>query len=170
MGTGAMGKASPKARGAVVTVALAAGFLLAACGSDEDSPPPPETVASLPAPTANRLAVRSERIADQLDSGDVCGAAHSADELDGAVASADVPAEIRTELEAATEQLVNTVNCPPPPEPKKPKKEKDDEGEEHGNDGDFGDGPPGQDGELPPGLEKQLEEMRDQYEDAELQP
>jgi hypothetical protein len=154
--------------GVVVTVALAAGFWLAACGSDEDSPPPPKTVASLPAPTADRLAVRSERIADQIDSGDVCGAAHSADELDVAVAEADVPAELRTELEAATEQLVNSVNCPPPPEPKKPKKGKGDEGEEHGNDEDSGDGPPEQGGDLPPGLEKKLEEMREQYEEAEL--
>jgi hypothetical protein len=163
MGTGAMGNSSPKAMGAVVTVALAAGFALAACGSDED-PPAPKTVASLPAPTADRLAVRSERIADQLDSGDVCGAAHSADELDGAVTEADVPAELRSELEAATEQLVNTVNCPPPPEPEKPKKPKKDEGEEdqdHGHDGDSGSGPPGPDGDQPPGQGKK-------YEDAEL--
>jgi hypothetical protein len=165
-----MGNASPKAMGAVVAVALAAGLSLAACGSDEDSPPPPKTVASLPAPTADRLAVRSERIADQLDSGDVCGAAHSADELDGAVAEADVPAELRTELEAATEQLVNSVNCPPPPEPPK-KKEKGDKDGEHGEEEDSGDGRPGPDGgDLPPGLEKKLEEMRDQYEDAELIP
>jgi hypothetical protein len=159
MGTGAMGNPSPKAMGAVATVALAAGFSLAACGSDQD-PSPPKTVASLPAPTADRLAARSERIADQLDSGDLCGAAHSADELDGAVAEADVPAQLRSELEAATEQLVNSVNCPPPPEPKKDEK-KEKKKDEHGQDEDSDTGPPGQDGDLPPGQEKK-------YKDEEL--
>jgi hypothetical protein len=152
----------PKAMGAVVTVALAAGFSLAACGSDEN--PPPKTVPALPAPTADRLAEQSERIADQLDSGDICGAARSADELDGAVAEADVPAELRSELEAATEQLVNSVNCPPPPEPEKDEKkdeEKEKKEDEHGQDEDPGSGPPGPDGDLPPGQEKK-------YEDAEL--
>jgi hypothetical protein len=158
-----MGNSSPKAMGAVATVALAAGFSLAACGSDQD-PSPPKTVASLPAPTADRLAARSERIADQLDSGDLCGAAHSADELDGAVAEADLPSELRSELEAATEQLVNSVNCPPPPEPepkKKPKKQDEEkEGDDHGKEN-SGDGPSGPGGDLPHGQEKK-------YKDAEL--
>jgi hypothetical protein len=159
MGTGAMGNSSPKAMGAVATVALAAGFSLAACGSDQD-PSPPKTVASLPAPTADRLAARSERIADQLDSGDLCGAAHSADELDGAVAEADVPSELRSELEAATEQLVNSVNCPPPPEPKKDKKGEKKE-DVRGKEKDSGNGPSEPGGDLPPGQEKK-------YKDAEL--
>lgn len=156
-----MGIPSPKAMGAVATVALAAGLSLAACGSDQ-APPPSKTVAALPAATANRLAGQSERIADQLDSGDVCGAAHSADELDGAVAEADVSAELRSELEAATEQLVNSVNCPPPPEPKKKEKDKgnQEEGEDHGHDEDSSSGSPGR-GDLPPGQEKK-------YQDAEL--
>jgi hypothetical protein len=154
-----MGNSSPKAMGAVATVALAAGFSLAACGSDQD-PSPPKTVASLPAPTADRLAARSERIADQLDSGDLCGAAHSADELDGAVAEADIPSELRSELEAATEQLVNSVNCPPPPEPKKDKKEEKKE-DEHGKAEDSGNGQSEPGGDLPPGQEKK-------YKDAEL--
>jgi hypothetical protein len=158
-----MGNSNPKAMGAVV-VALAAGFSLSACGSDQE-PSPPKTVPSLPAPTADRLAARSERIADQLDSGDLCGAAHSADELDGAVAEADVPSELRSELEAATEQLVNSVNCPPPPEPepkKKPKKhDEGKEGDDPGQNEDSGSGPSGNDGDLPPGQEKK-------YKDAEL--
>jgi hypothetical protein len=154
----------PKSMG--VVVAVAAGISLPACGSDEDTPPP-ETVPSLPAATANRLAVQSEQIADQIDSGDVCGAAHSADELDGAVADANVPGELRTELEAATEQLVNSVNCPPPPEPEKEKKKDKGEGDEggeedHGN-GDSGPTVPGYE-DLPPGLKKKY----DEYEDAVL--
>jgi hypothetical protein len=158
MGTGPMGNSSPKAMGAVA-VALAAGFSLAACGSDQD-PSPPKTVASLPAPTADRLAARSERIADQLDSGEVCEAAQSADELDGAVAEADIPSELRSELEVATERLVNSVNCPPPPEPKKDEK-KEKKKDEHAQDEDSDNGPPGQDGDLPPGQEKK-------YKDEEL--
>jgi hypothetical protein len=152
--------------GVAAVIALAAGFSLAACGDEEDSPPP-RTTPSLPSATADRLAVQSEQIADRLDAGDVCGAAHSADELDGAVAEAEVPPEIRAELEAATEQLVNSVNCPPPPEPEKPKKDEGqgDEGEEGGEHGDD-EGlprPPGYE-DLPPGLRKRFEE----YEDAIL--
>jgi hypothetical protein len=153
---------SPIAMGAGVAITLAAVLALAACGSDEDSPPT-ETTVSLRAATAERLAQRSERIADELDSGDTCAAAHSADELDAAVADAEIPAELRPELEAASEGLVNSVNCPPPPEPKE-KDEKDKEKkeeDEHGPGEDSSEGPPGGDGDLPPGQEKK-------YEDAEL--
>jgi hypothetical protein len=161
---------SPREIGAVAALLLAVGLGLPGCGSDE--PEPTQTAAQLSIATANRLARQSERIADQLDSGDICGAAVSADELDGAVAEAEVSAAIRSELEAAAEQLVNSVNCPPPPEPE-PEKEKpnenggegedrgDDEGSGGSGDGGSGDGPPGQDGELPPG-------QQDKYEDAEL--
>jgi hypothetical protein len=154
---------SLKAMGAVSAVAIAAGLSLAACGSEEEAPPP-KTVPAVSASTANQLAERSERIAEQLDSGDVCGAAHSADELDGAVAEAEVSAELRAELESATERLVNSVNCPPPPEPEKKEKDKDDKDE----DGESDSGPPPPEGDLPPGLRKKLQEMGDQYEDARL--
>jgi hypothetical protein len=149
-----------------VVAAIVAGISLAACGSEEDAPPP-KTVPSLQPATAERLAAQSERIADQLDSGDICGAAHSADELDFEAADANVPAALRSELEAATEQLVNTVNCPPPPEPeKKPKKKNEgDEGDGGGQGEDSGGPSPG---DLPPGLEKKYEELKDQYEDARL--
>ena len=157
-----MGIPSPKTMGVVAVIALAAGWGLAACGGSED-PAPTKTAAALPAATADRLAGRSERIADQLDSGDICGAAQAADDLDGAVAEADLPAELRSELEAATEQLVNSVNCPPPPEPKKEEQDKgkQEEGDDHGQDEDSSSGPPVQEGDLPPGQEKK-------YKDAEL--
>jgi len=153
---------SPIAMGAGVAITLAAVFALSACGSDEDSPPT-ETTVSLRAATAERLAQRSERIADELDSGDTCAAANSADELDAAVAEAEIPAELRPELEAASEELVNSVNCPPPPEPEdKEKEEKDKEKEEEDGPGeDSSQGPSGENGDLPPGQEKK-------YEDAEL--
>jgi len=162
-----MGISSPKAMGAVAAIAFAAGFSLVACGTDEDRSPP-KTVASLPAATGDRLAGESERIADQLDSGDTCGAALSADELDAAVAEAEVPAELRSELEAATERLVNSINCPPPPEPKEKEKGEKGRGEDHGHDEDPGSGPAGQDGDLPPGLEKKYEDLKEKYKDARL--
>jgi hypothetical protein len=151
---------SPIAMGAGVAITLAAVLALAACGSDEDSPPT-ETTVSLRAATAERLAQRSERIADEIDSGDTCAAAHSADELDAAVAEAEIPAELRPELEAASEELVNSVNCPPPPEPKEKKEKEKKEEDDHGPGEDSSQGPPGEDGDLPPGQEKK-------YEDAEL--
>ncbi len=162
-----MGIPSPKTMGVGAAIALAAGWGLTACGGSDD-PPPTKTVAALPAATAERLAGKSERIADQLDSGDICGAAHSADELDGAVAESEVPAELRSELEAATEQLVNSVNCPPPPEPKKDEKQGEEGGRDTGHDEDSGDGSPGHADDLPPGLEKKYEDMKKKYEDAEL--
>jgi hypothetical protein len=152
--------------GVAAVIAVAASGSLAACGSDEDSPPT-KTVAALPAATAERLAKQSERIADQLDAGDTCTAAHSADDLDSAVGDADVPAELRRELEAATEQLVNSVNCPPPPEPpeEETKKKEEDEEKKQKDEGrgeeESDPGPPGQGGDLPPGQKKK-------YEDAEL--
>jgi hypothetical protein len=153
----------PTAMGAGVAITLAAVLALAACGADEDSPPT-ETAVSLRAATAERLAQRSERIAEELDSGDTCAAAHSADELDAAVADAEIPAELRPGLEAASEGLVNSVNCPPPPEPEEKEKEKKDrekKQEEDGPDEDSNQGPSGEDGDQPPGQEKK-------YEDAEL--
>jgi hypothetical protein len=165
--------ANPKAMGATAAIALAAVAMLVACGSEED-PASTQTVASLPAATAERLARQSKRIADQLDAGDTCTAAHSADDLAAAVDDADVPAELRSELEAATESLVNSVNCPPPPEPpedekKKEEKKKEEKKEEkkkeekkkeedHGDESDSG--PPGPGGELPPGQEKKYEEAK----------
>jgi hypothetical protein len=159
-----MGIASRKAMG-VATVALAAALSLSACGSDE-TPSPTTTAASLPAEASERLAKRSEEVAEKLESGDTCGAAHKADELDAAVAEAEIPAELRSEIQDATQQLVNSVNCPPPREPeedekKKKKEEKEDGRDESSHDEDSTPGPPGHGGDLPPGQEKK-------YEDAEL--
>ena len=90
--------------------------------------PPP----SIPAASAARLAKMSDRIADDLDSGDVCGAAEQADELSAAVEEEDLSARF-AEIETVATDLVNQVNCPPPPEPEKPKKKKNEE-DKHGHD------------------------------------
>lgn len=94
---------------------------LAGCGGGDDAagtqprPDPP----LLAAPVAERLAARSDAVADGLAAGDVCGAAHEADALHGealaAVEAGDVPPALRDELLATARALVDAVNCPPPP-------------------------------------------------------
>ena len=75
----------------------------------------------IPARTAERLADRSNRIADELAAGSVCSAAHEADALkddvDSAIAAGEVPRRLRPQLVATALDLRNRVNCPTPPEP-----------------------------------------------------
>jgi hypothetical protein len=67
---------------------------------------------------AEDLAGRSDRVADLLAAGDVCGAAHAADDLQTAFVAAlnagRVPEDFQEELGNAAATLVNEVNCPPP--------------------------------------------------------
>jgi hypothetical protein len=147
-----MSTGNPKARALAVALVLAAVPLLGACGSSDDS-----DEAALSSATAEDLASQSEQIADELDAGDDCAAAHRADDLDAAVAEADIPEELRTEVEGATQQLVDQVNCAPPPEETTTEKtttqeEEKPEDDEEGKEVDPS-GPPGQGGE-PPGQEK----------------
>jgi hypothetical protein len=155
---------SRKAVGLVVLLALAA-LLLAACGSGGDDS---TTVQRPPvsAATADRLSKLSDRIATDLNAGDTCHAAHTADELKSAVEESDLPATLRPGVDAAAGRLVDQVNCPPPPpppEPEKKKKQKHDKGNEdhHGNDDHHGGEPkpepPGhshEGGFVPPGQAK----------------
>ena len=61
---------------------------------------------------------KSDAIADALDGGDVCGAAGLADELNDQVIEAinagRIPPAFQEHLQARSNELVNTVNCPPP--------------------------------------------------------
>jgi hypothetical protein len=153
-----MSTGNSKARTLAVALALAAVPILGACGSSEDS-----SQASLSSATAEELASQSEQIAEALDAGDTCVAAHRADDLDAAVAEADIPEELRTEVEDATQQLVDQVNCEPPPEEttteettteetttqEEEKKPEDDEKSKEEDSS----GPPGKGGE-PPGQER----------------
>jgi hypothetical protein len=90
---------------------------------------------------AERLAARSDAVADRLAAGDECGAAHEADALHGdavaAVEGGAVPAVLRDELLVTARELVDAVNCPAPPPPPAPAA---DEAEE---DDDDDDGKPG---------------------------
>ena len=114
---------------------------LGACGSGSDTTTTPVRPA-VSAATADRLAKLSDRIASDLDGGDICHAAHAADDLRSAVEASDLPATLRPGVDAAAGRLVDQVNCPPPPPPpapavappeeKKPE-EKKPETEEHGN-------------------------------------
>ena len=84
--------------------------------------------------TAGHLAKLSDRVASELDSGDTCHAAHTADDLRAAVENADIPASMQAGVDEVTGRLVDEVNCPPPPPPPEPKKKKpDDHKDQHGD-------------------------------------
>jgi len=94
-------------------VVVAAAFS-SGCGSDgEDTA---AAAGGIPSDTADRLAEISDRISASLEDGDVCGAAARADDLRAAVSEAKIPAELRPEVEAGADQLVNVVNCEAEPE------------------------------------------------------
>jgi hypothetical protein len=121
-----------KAAGLAMLLALAA-IGLTACGSGSDTTTPDRPAVSVT--TADRLAKLSDRIATDLDAGDICHAAHAADDLRAAVEESDLPASLRPGVDAAAGDLVDQVNCPPPPPPPPPeeKKQKPKKGNEHGN-------------------------------------
>lgn len=111
---------------------------LAGCGGGGgDAAPPPGP--AIERATAEQLASTSDAIADALDGGDVCGAAGLADELNGQVIEAinagRVPPAFQEDLQARSNELVNTVNCPRPSDEdegddgksKKDKKQKDEQ-------------------------------------------
>jgi hypothetical protein len=148
-----------KAVGLAILLALAA-LGLGACGSGGGTD---STVAQRPpvsATTADRLAKLSDRIATELDAGDTCHAAHTADDLRTAVQASDLPAALLPGVDAAAGRLVDQVNCPPPPPPPEPEKKKKPEGDKHGGEHQGGDNhftPPGHEkhgGLVPPGHAK----------------
>ena len=143
--------------GLAILLALAA-LGLGACGSGGSD----STVAQRPAvsaATADRLAKLSDRIATELDAGDTCHAAHTADDLRTAVEASDLPATLLSGVDAAAGRLVDQVNCPPPPPAPEPEKKKP-EGDQHGDEHHGGDNhvtPPGHEkhgGLVPPGHAK----------------
>jgi hypothetical protein len=144
-----------KAAGVAILIACAA-LGLAACGSSGDTSTTERPAVS--ATTANRLATLSDRIASDLDAGDTCHAAHAADDLSSAVQESDLPAALRSGVDAAAGRLVDQVNCPPPPPPppeEKKKEEKKDHKDEHqGGDENPKPKPPGNGGFVAPGQAK----------------
>ncbi len=90
---------------------------MAGCGGGGGNTAPPPGPA-IERATAEQLASKSDAIADALDGGDVCSAAGLADELNDQVIEAinagRIPAAFQEDLQARANELVNTVNCPPP--------------------------------------------------------
>ena len=101
---------------------VAAALAFGGCGGDEQqtAATTAPTGPKLARPVADDLAARSDAIADALDAGDVCTAAVRADELQEAAIRAinerRIPPELQEPLQARANELVNSVNCPPPPE------------------------------------------------------
>ena len=110
---------------------------LAGCGGGGgDAAPPPGP--AIERATAERLASTSDSIAEALDNGDVCGAAGLADRLNEQVIEAinagRVPTTFQEDLQARANELVNTVNCPPPTvEEDEEKNSKEDEKDKKGD-------------------------------------
>ena len=108
----------------------------AACGgessADEQQPAPP----GIPAGVAQDLADQADGIAATLESGDVCGAAHQADELlaaaTDAINSGDVPTEFQESLLGTAQKLQADINCPPPADEDVEEEEDEDEDREEG--------------------------------------
>jgi FlaG/FlaF family flagellin (archaellin) len=99
-------------RPSIAFASLALVLGLAGCGGSTAG----ETQsAAIPSSVAESLASQSESISAALGSGDLCGAAQQADDLrhaaDDAIASGQIPAAYRDELEAAVTDLQNNVNC-----------------------------------------------------------
>jgi hypothetical protein len=93
-------------------VAVTLAIALAACGGGTTST---SQAPALPRSVANELASKSDEIADALENGDQCGAAHHADELkervDAAIADGRIPPAFQDELVGAATDLQNEVNC-----------------------------------------------------------
>jgi hypothetical protein len=119
-------------RSAWLTGCSAVVLALAGCGGEET---PPDGAPRIDSAAATQLAERSDEIARLIDDGDVCTAAHRADELFAAteaeVAKGTVPPALASELTSTAEALRDEVNCDsPPPEP--PPEDDEDEGKGKG--------------------------------------
>jgi hypothetical protein len=116
---------------------LAAGFAvlacaaaLAGCGGDEAEPERRTQPPKIPSALADELAERSEAVAEKIDAGDVCAAAHDADALEDRaeelIAEGQIPRRYQEQLRSETVWLRDKVNCPEPPPPPEEDQKKDD--------------------------------------------
>lgn len=117
-------------RNAWLTACSALVLALAGCGGEE----PPDGAQRIEAAAATQLADRADEIASLIDDGEVCTAAHKADELFAAahdeVERGTVPPALASELTSKAEALRDEVNCDEPPPP--PVTDEDDEEEGKG--------------------------------------
>jgi hypothetical protein len=114
--------------------------LVAGCGGAGEATPTTSTAAerpALPAPVVERLVAHSDAVALKLAAGDVCGAAQEADKLQGEyvaiVNEGGVPTVFQEEIGARVNELVDSVNCPPPPAPTETQAGEDAGGDDRGN-------------------------------------
>lgn len=91
-------------------------LLVAACGGEEPPPAP-----KLPAALAERLAARSDAVAERLERGDPCAAHAEAEALHAAAIAAvnaqQIPQRFHEELLGSVAALVESIECVPPPPP-----------------------------------------------------
>jgi hypothetical protein len=125
-------------RNAWLTACSALVLAVAGCGGEDN---PPNNAPRIDAAAATQLAQRSEEIAQLIDDGDVCTAAHRADDLlavaEQEVAKGTVPPALAAELTSKAKALQDEVNCeesppPPPPAPVEEGEEDEDKGEGKG--------------------------------------
>jgi hypothetical protein len=118
--------------------ALACAAAIAGCGGDEAEPERRTEPPKIPSALADELAERSEAVAEKIEAGDVCGAAHEADALEDRVealiAAGEIPRRYQEELHSEAKWLRDKVNCPEAPPPPEEEEEKDDEKEEKDED------------------------------------
>lgn len=109
--TTSRGRRRRSARAAFLLLSLTVSLTVSSGCGGSDEP-------GIPRATAEALAERSDRVATLLADGDRCAAAHEADRLlDQSVDAINehrVPERFQEELLAAANELVDTVNCPPP--------------------------------------------------------
>jgi uncharacterized lipoprotein YmbA len=113
-------------RNAWLTVCSA--LVLAGCGGGSDNTfttTKQRTTTTTSVPTiqsavAERLAGQSDEIAQRLDAGDTCGAAHAADrlrnELTAAINEGAIPALYLEDLSSSVNELQAQLTCSPPAE------------------------------------------------------
>jgi hypothetical protein len=123
-------------------VAVACAATLAGCGGGDGDGEREREPPRIPSAVANELAERSDAVADKIEAGDVCAAAHEADALEDRVekliAEGQIPQRYRDELREEAIWLRDEVNCPQPPPPQE--KEKEDEEEKKEEDDNKGKG------------------------------
>jgi hypothetical protein len=124
-------------RNAWLTACSAPVLALAGCGGDDNGG---NQGPRIDGAAASELAAASDEVARLIDEGDVCGAAHRADELfadaQARIDAGSVPPELADQLLTNAEALRNEVNCelsPPPPPPPPPTTDEDEGDDDEGN-------------------------------------
>ncbi len=113
---------------------LACAAALAGCGGGDGEPERRTEPPRIPSALADELAERSDAVAEKIEAGDLCGAAHEADALEDRVealiADGEIPRRYQEELASEATWLRDNVNCPQAPPAPEEEEEEDEEKEE----------------------------------------